>query len=129
MSRDVISEMLTTVRNGYKAKHRYVDVCFSKLSENILKILEKKGFIQNYVAVPEKYLIRVYLRYMDQSIPMISKIDRISRPGCRVYVGKDRINKVMNGYGCLIVSTSKGVHDDATVRKLGLGGELLCSVY
>lgn len=128
MSRDLISEMLTHIRNGGKARHRYVDVPYSKLNENILKIMVRKNFVEKFVVVPERYIIRVYLAYVDSIKPMISTLQRISRPGRRIYARKDQINKVMNGYGCLIISTSQGIHDDATVRKLGLGGELLCSV-
>ena len=129
MSRDLISEMLTHIRNGAKACHRYVDVPFSKLNENILKTLLAKGFIKSYVVASERYIIRVYLAYVDNTKSMISALDRVSRPGRRMYVRKDRVNKIMNGYGCFIISTSQGVFDDAEVRKRGLGGEILCSVY
>ena len=131
MISDPIADMLTRLRNAMKSKHQKVDVPASKLKSEIARILKDEGYILNYKIVDEgsHKAIRVYLKYTAASLPVISHIERISRPGCRVYVGKDDIPKVLGGLGDNILTTPKGVMTGKTARKEGVGGELLCTVY
>jgi small subunit ribosomal protein S8 len=131
MISDPIADMLMRLRNAMSAKHQKVDVPASKLKSEIARILKDEGYILNYKLVDEgsHKAIRVYLKYTPANAPVISKIERISRPGCRVYVGKDDIPKVLGGLGINILTTPKGVMTGRTARKEGVGGELLCTVY
>jgi small subunit ribosomal protein S8 len=128
---DPIADMLTRVRNGLKARHLKVDVPASKLKTEIARILKDEGYILNYKIVDEgpHKAIRVYLKYTAANAPVISHLERVSRPGCRVYVGKGDIPKVLGGLGVNILTTPKGVMTGKMARKEGVGGELLCSVY
>lgn len=128
---DPIADMLTRVRNGLKARHPKVDVPASKLKGEIARILKDEGYILNYKIVDEgpHKAIRVYLKYTAANAPVISHLERVSRPGCRVYVGKGDIPKVLGGLGVNILTTPKGVMTGKMARKEGVGGELLCSVY
>jgi small subunit ribosomal protein S8 len=131
MISDPIADMLTRVRNALKARHQKVDVPASKLKTEIARILKDEGYILNYKIVDEgsHKAIRVYLKYTPANAPVISKIERVSRPGCRVYVGKDEIPKVLGGLGVNILTTPKGVMTGKTARRENVGGELLCTVY
>lgn len=128
---DPISDMLTRIRNAMQAKHPKVDVPASKLKTEIARILKDEGYILNYKLVDEgaHKAIRVYLKYTPANKPVISHLQRISRPGCRVYVGKDDIPKVLGGLGVNILTTPKGLMTGKSARKQGLGGELLCQVW
>ena len=128
---DPIADMLTRVRNGLKARHPKVDVPASKLKGEIARILKDEGYILNYKIVDEgpHKAIRVYLKYTAANAPVISHLERVSRPGCRVYVGKGDIPKVLGGLGVNILTTPKGVMTGKMARKEGVGGELLVSVY
>jgi small subunit ribosomal protein S8 len=131
MTSDPISDMLTRIRNGIKARHAKVDVPASKLKTEIARILKDEGYILNYKIVDEDNhkAIRVYLKYTAANQPVIAKIERVSRPGCRVYVGAAEIPKVLGGLGINILTTPKGVMTGKTARKENVGGELLCTVY
>lgn len=131
MTSDPISDMLTRIRNGIKARHAKVDVPASKLKTEIARILKDEGFVLNYKIVDEgaHKAIRVYLKYTAANQPVIAKIERISRPGCRVYVGATEIPKVLGGLGINILTTPKGVMTGKSARKENVGGELLCRVY
>lgn len=128
---DPIADMLTRVRNALKARHQKVDVPASKLKVEIARILKEEGFIMNFKAAEEGAIktIRIYLKYTAANAPAISKIERISRPGCRVYVGSQDIPRVLGGLGINILTTPRGVMTGRTARKEGVGGELLCQVY
>jgi len=128
---DPIADMLMRLRNAMSARHQKVDVPASKLKSEIARILKDEGYILNYKLVDEgsHKAIRVYLKYTPANTPTISKIERVSRPGCRVYVGKDDIPKVLGGLGINILTTPKGVMTGKSARKEGVGGELLCTVY
>jgi len=128
---DPIADMLTRVRNGLKGRHPKVDVPASKLKTEIARILKDEGYILNYKIVDEggHKAIRVYLKYTAANAPVISHLERVSRPGCRVYVGKTDIPKVLGGLGVNILTTPKGVMTGKSARKEGVGGELLCQVY
>ena len=128
---DPIADMLTRVRNAISARHAKVDVPSSKLKIEIARILKEEGYVLNYKLTEEgpRKLIRVYLKYTPANQPVISKIERVSKPGCRVYVGSTDIPRVLGGLGINILTTPKGVMTGAAARKSGVGGELLCQVY
>ena len=131
MISDPIADMLTRVRNALKARFQKVDVPASKLKTEIARILKDEGYILNYKIVDEDNhkAIRVYLKYTAANQPVISHIERVSRPGCRVYVGSTEIPKVLGGLGVNILTTPKGVMTGKSARKEGVGGELLCQVW
>jgi small subunit ribosomal protein S8 len=131
---DPIADMLTRIRNGIQSHHDRVEMPHSKLKVEVAKILKAEGFISNYKVVePEEGkaqgTLRVYLKYSDDGEPVIHGIERISRPGRRVYRGKEEIPQVLGGLGLAIVSTSKGVLSGAEAARTGVGGEVLCQVW
>ena len=131
MTSDPIADMLTRLRNAIAAKHPKVDVPGSKLKTEIARILKDEGYIANYKIAEEgaKRVIKIYLKYTPGNDPVISYIQRVSKPGCRVYVGSKGIPKVLGGLGINILTTPKGVMTGKAARKSGVGGELLCHVY
>jgi small subunit ribosomal protein S8 len=131
MVSDPIADMLTRIRNGLKAKFPKVDVPSSRLKLEIARILKDEGYILNYKIVDEgsHKAIRVYLKYQDNGAPVISSLERVSRPGCRVYVGSREIPKVLGGLGISILTTPKGVMTGKEANRQNVGGELLCRVY
>lgn len=128
---DPIADMLTRVRNAYAAKHQKVDVPASNVKVEIARILKEEGFINNYKIIGEgaRRNIRVYLRYGSRGEQVVSKLERVSKPGCRVYVNSTSIPKVLGGMGINILSTSRGLMTDRRARREKIGGELLCRVY
>ena len=128
---DPIADMLTRMRNGLGAKHAKVDVPASNLKVEVARIMKDEGFISNYKVIGEgaNRAIRVYLKYGPDDERIINRIERVSKPGCRVYVGRDDIPSVLGGLGINILSTSRGVMTGRAARRLGVGGELLCRVY
>ena len=128
---DPIADMLTRVRNAIAAKHTRVDIPGSKLKTEIARILKEEGYINNYVMKGEgiKYQIRIFLRYDAKGTSSITHLERISRPGRRVYVGADEIPRVLGGYGVNIVSTSRGLMSGKRARQEKVGGELLAQIY
>src|SRR5512142_2300164 len=131
MMTDPIADMLTRIRNASKAKHEKVDIPSSKLKVEIAKILKDEGFVKNVKLVKDRRqgLIRVYLKYTDEEMPVIQGLKRVSRPGNRVYAGNDRIPKVMAGLGISILSTPKGIQTGKQAKKDNVGGEVLCHVW
>jgi small subunit ribosomal protein S8 len=128
---DPIADMFARIRNGSKAKFEKVDIPSSKMKREIAKILKEEGFIKNFKVVTDEdrhERIRIFLKY-DTNRKEIIHIKRISRPGRRVYVGKDRIPSVMSGLGFSILSTPKGILTDKSARKADVGGEVLCYVW
>jgi small subunit ribosomal protein S8 len=130
MTTDPIADMLTRVRNATKARHPKVDVPASKLKVEIARILKEEGYIINYKVAEEgpRKTIKIYLKYQANTKPVISEIERISRPGCRVYAGSTEIPKVLGGLGVNILTTPKGVMTGRDARKQGVGGEVLCQI-
>ena len=128
---DPIADMLTRIRNAMSARHPKVDVPASRLKTDIAKILRDEGYIANYKLTEDgtRKFIRIYLKYNALNEPVISKIERISRPGCRVYVGSKSVPRVLGGLGVNILTTPRGVMTGRTARKEGVGGEVLCHVY
>jgi small subunit ribosomal protein S8 len=131
MMTDPIADMLTRIRNGSKAKLEKVDIPSSKLKLEIAKILKDEGYIKNLKMVKDRRqgVIRVYLKYTDEELPVIQGIKRVSRPGCRVYVGNEAIPKVLAGLGVAILSTPKGIQTGKQAKKDNMGGEVLCHVW
>lgn len=127
---DPVADYLTRIRNAQKARHPHVDVPASKLKRAITQILLDKGYVKDYVNVDDgkQGLIRVYLKYLRGGKPVIQRIDRVSKPGLRRYVGSDNLPRVMNGLGIAILSTSQGVMTDKEARRAGIGGEVLAYV-
>jgi small subunit ribosomal protein S8 len=131
MINDHVSDMITRIRNGQRAGHRSVLVTASKLNRSILEVLKREGFIEAFEGAEDadkKPVIRVSLRYYSSGKPLISRVERVSKPGCRRYAEVSGLPKVSSGLGLAIVSTSKGVMSDAEARKLGVGGEVIARV-
>jgi small subunit ribosomal protein S8 len=128
---DPIADFLTQIRNACMANHERVDVPSSKIKLSIAKLLKEEGYINNYKLVKDKKqgILRVYLKYDNKNVPIIEGLERISKPSCRVFVRHDKIPYVLNGYGTVILSTSKGVLTDREARQQRIGGELLCKVW
>jgi len=128
---DPVADFLTRIRNSIRARHQKLDVPASKLKAEIARILKDEGYIANYKAVEEngQRLIRVYLKYGTNNEAAIRDLQRVSRPGCRVYVGRDEIRRVQGGLGISIMTTPKGVMTGRQARREGVGGEILCEVW
>jgi small subunit ribosomal protein S8 len=128
---DPIADMLTRVRNALVARHPKVDVPASKLKSEIARILKEEGFILNFKLTEEgaKKFIRIYLKYTPGNVPVISHIQRVSRPGCRVYVGSQEVPRVLGGLGVNILTTPRGVMTGQSARKEHVGGEVLCQIW
>ena len=129
---DPVADMLSRIRNGIQAHHDRVEMPASKLKVELAKILKSEGFISNYKLLDENKTqgtLRVYLKYSEDGEPVIHGIERISRPGRRVYRNKQEIPRVLGGLGLAIVSTSKGVLAGHDAVKIGVGGEVLCQVW
>ncbi|NUE66077.1 MULTISPECIES: 30S ribosomal protein S8 [Snodgrassella] len=125
---DPISDMLTRIRNAQRANKATVNMPSSKLKVAIAKVLKEEGYVEDFVVSAEtKATLEIQLKYYAGQ-PVIERIQRVSRPGLRVYKGSNDIPSVMNGLGVVIVSTSKGVMTDRKARANGIGGELLCVV-
>jgi small subunit ribosomal protein S8 len=123
--------MLTRMRNAYAAKHQKVDVPVSKIKLEIARILKEEGFINNYKLIGEgvRRNIRIYLRYGAKGELVMSRLERVSKPGCRVYVKGTAVPSVLGGMGINIISTSRGVMTDRRARRDKVGGEVLCRIY
>jgi small subunit ribosomal protein S8 len=130
---DPIADMLTRIRNATMVQHKQATMPHSKLRESIARILKDEGFIQDYEvieATPQPFL-RLNLKYVSgrRSVPVISGLKRVSKPGQRIYTRRDELPWVRSGLGIAIISTSKGVVTDQQARRLGVGGEILCYVW
>jgi small subunit ribosomal protein S8 len=129
---DTISDMLTRIRNANMVKHQIVQIPSTKMSKSIAGILKEEGFIENFELYTEKSFeyILISLKYQgNQREPVISTIQRISKPGSRVYANSETLPKVLNNLGIAIISTSKGVMTNFKAKELGIGGEVLCYIW
>ena len=130
---DPIADMLTRIRNGIQAHHDRIELPTSKLKVEVARILKSEGFIANFKEMNEdgkpQGTLRLYLKYSEDGEPVIHGIERVSRPGRRVYRGKEEIPAVLGGLGLAIVSTSKGVLSGTEAARQGVGGEVLCQVW
>ena len=132
MVTDTISDLLTRIRNAYKVNHRIVKVYNTKMSKSIIHILKDHNFIENFQIIKENQYscILIYLKYIGKpSKPVISYIQRISKPGLRVYIKSKNLPKVLDGLGIAIISTSKGILTNLQAKKLKIGGEILCHIW
>ncbi|MEL6445830.1 MAG: 30S ribosomal protein S8 [Bacteroidota bacterium] len=127
---DPVADYLTRIRNAQKARHPHTDIPASKLKRAITQILMDKGYIKNYLNIDDgkQGLLRVYLKYQRGGSPVIERLERVSTPGLRKYVGANRLPRVKNGLGIAILSTSQGVMSDKEARRAGIGGEVLAYV-
>ena len=128
---DSIADMLTRIRNAIMAKHDFVQIPSSRMKLSIAKILKGEGFINDYEVLRDKShrAIKIYLKNSDKNEPVISGLERVSKPGLRVYVNRKEIPRVYGGLGIAIISTSKGVMTGQQAWRQQLGGELLCYVW
>ena len=129
---DPIADMLTRIRNANKARFQSVNVYMSQMNVNIAKVLKKAGYINSHDNVKDEkghQMLKIALKYPDTKRAVITDIERISKPGRRVYVASDSIPKVLNGYGISVLSTSRGVITDEEARELNVGGEIICKVW
>jgi small subunit ribosomal protein S8 len=128
---DPISDMLTRMRNALTVSYSTVDIPSSRQKIDIAKVLKSEGFIKNYKIMADKRqgIMRIFFKYDEKGESVIIGLKRISKPGCRIYRKADKIPKILNGYGISILSTSKGVMTDSQARKIGIGGEIICSIW
>ena len=128
---DPIADMLTKIRNASKEKFDRVDVSTSKLKLEVVKILKNEGYVKNFKKLNQDghNFIRIFLKYDNSMEPVIHGIQKISKPGRRIYSGYKRLPRVLNGYGTIIISTSSGVTTGRKAAEKGVGGELICSVW
>ena len=131
MNTDPIADMLTRIRNANSAKHKTVDVPNSKMKTAIAEILFKEGYIKSFELINNENqgIIRITLKYDEKGARVIDGIKRISKPGLRVYAGKEELPRVLNGLGTAIISTSKGLKTDKEAREAGMGGEVLAYIW
>ena len=128
---DPIADMLTRIRNANSAKHKTVDVPNSKMKTAIAEILFKEGYIKSFELINNENqgIIRITLKYDEKGARVIDGIKRISKPGLRVYAGKEELPRVLNGLGTAIISTSKCLKTDKEAREAGMGGEVLAYIW
>lgn len=130
MLTDPISDMITRIKNGLMVKKNEVIIPFSKLKENVTKILKQENFIKDYKKIKKgkKEYLMLSLRYKN-NISVISEIKRISKPSRKFYVGQKDMSKLTRGFGYLILSTSRGVMTDKKAKQVGVGGEVICRIW
>src|SRR3954451_13740863 len=131
---DPIADMLTRIRNAVTAKHTRVDMPGSRLKADIARILQDEGYIQGFkvlddTAIPGTRTLRLFLKYGPHGERLITGVQRISRPGRRVYFGKEDVPEVLGGLGTSILTTSRGVMTGRAAIKAGVGGEVLCNIW
>ena len=127
---DPIADMLTRIRNGIQARHPRVDMPSSKLKVEVARILKEEGYISNFKLGDEgkKKVLKVFLKYGSDGTSAISSLDRVSKPGRRVYVSVHTVPRILGGLGVSILTTPRGVLTGKAARKAGVGGEVLCNV-
>ncbi|MBM4116967.1 30S ribosomal protein S8 [bacterium] len=128
---DPIADFLTRIRNASRAKHTRVDIPASRIKGEIAKILREQGYVRDvkFVEDGRQGLLRIYLKYNDDSGPVIEGLQRVSRPGRRIYSKKGEIPRVLGGYGLVVLSTSQGILSGHEARQRGVGGEVLCQIW
>ncbi len=127
---DPIADLLTRIRNAVKAQKRRVDIPFSNQKKGIVEILKAQNFIVDYQIIEDdkQNVLRVFLRYTN-GVSALSGLERISKPGLRIYSQKENLPRVLNGYGISIISTSKGLLTDKQARREAVGGEIICKIW
>jgi len=131
MHSDPIADMLTRIRNGMTARHHKLEIPGAKVKIELARILKEEGYVANYRVATDnnKKTLKVYLKYRPDNRPVITRLTRVSKPGRRVYVDAQRIPRVIGGMGVSVLTTSKGVMTGRQAKGLGIGGEVLCTVY
>jgi small subunit ribosomal protein S8 len=131
MMTDPISDLITRIRNANRANHEKVDIPSSRLKQEVVRLIKEEGFIRNYKVLEDKRqgVIRVFLKYGPNRERVINNLERISKPGRRIYTPADRIPRVLGGLGVAILSTSQGVMTDRQARRARVGGEVLCYIW
>ncbi len=131
MMTDPIADMLTRIRNALSARKKVISLPASRMKLEIVRILKEEGYIEDYRYIDEKpqAKIEIVLKYDEQKRPVISGLRRVSKPGRRIYLGYQKIPKVMDGLGIAIVSTSQGIMTDHEARKRKVGGEVICEIW
>jgi small subunit ribosomal protein S8 len=131
MYTDAISDLLTRIRNALVVKHTQVIAPSSKMKVAIAQVLREEGYIQGFDVTKDRPqpMLRIWLKYTEDGEPAITSLKRVSKPGCRIYAGKQELPRVKSGMGVAILSTSKGIMTDNKARRLGIGGEVLCHVW
>jgi small subunit ribosomal protein S8 len=133
MMTDPIADLLTRIRNAVRVERPYVDVPFSKIKQSIVDALKREGFVWDHEVIAGESdairTLRVTLKYGPAGEQLIQHIERMSKPGRRIYVGVDEMRDIRQGMGVAVVSTSKGVMSSREARKAGIGGELLCQLW
>ncbi|MBF0500113.1 MAG: 30S ribosomal protein S8 [Candidatus Riflebacteria bacterium] len=128
---DPIADMVTRIRNANQVRHESVEMPSSKMKIEIAKILKREGYIRDfrYYKFQNKFNLKIFLKFGEKQLRVVSGLKRISKPGRRVYSGKDELPKVLGGLGVAILTTSKGIMTDKEAKKAGVGGEILCHVW
>jgi len=128
---DPVADLLTRIRNANNVYHDSLEISGSKLKVEIVKILQREGFIKGYEVIkdPKQDRIKVYLKYGSKRERVITNLQRVSKPGLRVYAGSDKLPRVLRGLGISILTTSQGLMTDKEARRKGIGGEVLCKVW
>ena len=131
MTTDPIADFLTRLRNAVAAKHASLELPASRMRADLARILQEEGYVRDFQVVREgpQGTIRISLKYGPAGEPVLRGLRRVSRPGRRVYMGKDALPKVLGGLGICVVSTPRGVLTDRQAREMGVGGEVLCTIW
>ncbi len=131
MVNDPISDMLVRIKNASNMKHKSLTVPYSNMGKGVLHIMKNEGYIENFEEqeIEDKRMLRIYLQYGSSKESYIIGIKRISKPGRRIYVGKDKLPRVLDGLGTAVISTPKGLMSDKEARKAGQGGEVVCFIW
>ena len=128
---DPVADMLTRIRNGMSVDKRFVDIPSSNLKKRIAFVLKQENYIEDFMFIQDKIKssIRIFLKYDHLGKAVITGIERVSKPGRRIYVGGDQIPRVLDGLGIAILSTSKGVISNKAAKRMHIGGEVLCNIW
>ena len=128
---DPVADLLTRIRNAQQAQKKWVDVPSSNLIIRITYVLKEEAFVRDYILIKDEKqgILRIFLKYDDNSLPVIQNIIRVSKPGCRIYTNSTKIPRVLNGLGISILTTSKGVISNKKAKAMNVGGEILCQVW
>jgi len=131
MHTDPIADLLTRIRNAAGVRHQQVTAPSSKMNVSLARVLREEGYIQGYDVTKDRPrpMLRIWLKYAEDGDPAITSLQRVSKPGCRVYAGKGELPRVKSGLGIAILSTSRGIMTDKKARRMGIGGEVLCHVW
>jgi len=128
---DPIADMLTRIRNAGMVRKKEVDIPSSNMKVSVAKILKDEGYIKNYKVIDNKKqgILKLFLKYTKEKENVISGLERVSKPGCRIYCKKDSIPKALDGLGVVVISTSRGIYTGKKCEEIGLGGEVICQIW